>query len=117
MPYVPKLKILFAIMLRRTDARAAEGLFYEGTWLSEQGDHAGARMAFRHAMLLDRGFGGAAWNHAALTEKLTGASAETLEAWREYVAAAANDPRQRRDTVSKAQAHVAQLEAALAAKR
>jgi tetratricopeptide (TPR) repeat protein len=104
-------------MLRRTDTRAAEALFYEGTWLSEQGDHEGARMAFRHAMLLDRSFGGAAWNHAALTERLTGASQETLAAWREYLAAAANDPRQRRDTVAKAQAHAAELEAALAARR
>lgn len=113
MPYAPKLRHLFKILFRVRDKNAAEGLFFEGTYLAERGEEDAAREAFRHAMRLDPDFGGAAWNYAALTEKKLGACAETVAAWREFIAAAQRDGRQREATVLKVAAHLAALEAQL----
>lgn len=110
MPYVPKLRHLARIFLRIRDEKAAEGLWFEGLWLSEKGDDEGARQAFLHACLLDGRFGGAFYNYAALTEKLQGQSPETLKAWKRYLKVAVTDPRQHRETVAKVTVHVEELE-------
>lgn len=109
MPYVPKLRHLAKIFLRIRDAKAAEGLWFEGLWLSEHGDDEGARQAFLHACLLDGQFGGAFYNYAALTEKLQGASPETIKAWNRYLKVAETDRRQARATVEKVAKHVEEL--------
>lgn len=109
MPYVPKFRHLFKILLRIRDEQAAEGLYLEGTWLHDQGDDEGARMAFSHARLLDRRFGGASYNYAALTEKLKGPGREALRAWEDYLRVAPGDPRQARDTIDKVRGHVEEL--------
>lgn len=109
MPYVPKFRHLFRILFRRRDARAAEGLWFEGTWLSEQGEDKDARMAFRHSALLDPEFAGARYNYAALTEKLEGPGTEALAAWEAYLEIAPTDPRQHRETVEKVRDHVREL--------
>jgi hypothetical protein len=109
MPYVPKFKHLFKILFRRRDPAAAEGLYFEGTWLHDTGDEQGARMAFNHARLLDPAFGGAWYNYAALTEKLTGAGKETIKAWEAYVLSAEKDPRQNRETIEKVRQHIREL--------
>ena len=110
MPYVPKVRLLFKIMLRLRDEKAAEGLWFEGVWLSENGDDEGALLAFSHARLLDRQFGGAYYNHAALVEKKHGRGAEALRAWQEYLRVAEFDKRQARETVAKVKGHVADLQ-------
>lgn len=109
MPYVPKLKHLAKMLFRVRDARAAEALWLEGTWLHEQGDDEGALVAFGHARLLDRRFAGAYYNFAALTEKARGQGSEALRAWTEYLAVAEHDQRQPRDTVEKVREHVKAL--------
>ncbi len=109
MPYVPKLRHLVKMVFRRRDRRAAEGLWYEGTWLSDCGDDEGARLAFSHARMLDPSFGGAFYNYAALTEKLKGKCPETLRAWEEYLAVAEEDTRQPRSTVGKVREHLEEL--------
>ncbi len=109
MPYVPKLLTLFKILLRRRDQRRAEALWYEGTWLNDQGETGDARMAFRHSVLLDPEFAGARYNYAALTEKLTGRSEETLAAWDAYLEVAPSDMRQPRETVERVRGHVTGL--------
>lgn len=109
MAYVPKFKTLFQILFRVQDPAKAEALWLEGTWLNDNNDPEGARMAFRHAALLDRKFGGAFYNYAALTERRFGAHPETLKAWEEYLHAAASDPRQSSDTQEKVRRHVAEL--------
>ncbi len=106
MPYVPKFRTLFKILFGRRDTRRAEGLWYEGTWLGDQGEDEDARMAFRHAVLLDPEFAGARYNYAALTEKLTGRSEETLAAWEAYLEVAPGDARQPRETIEKVRGHV-----------
>ncbi len=111
MPYKPRLRHLFLILFRRRDPGAAEGLFYEGTYLAERGEEKDARMAFRHSALLDGRFAGARYNYAALTEKLLGAHAETVEAWEDYARVAFDDPRQRRETIFRVQEHVGVLRA------
>lgn len=111
MPYIPKLTTLLKALFRIRDPRRAEGLWFEGLWLSEQGDDASARQAFLHACMLDNGFGGAYYNYAALTEKLTGNSPDTRRAWARYLTIAPNDPRQPRETIAKVEAHLRQLEA------
>ena len=116
MAYVPKFKHLFMMLFRVQDPRVAEGLFLEGTWHHDQGDDESARMAFSHARALDRHFGGAFYSYAALTEKKHGATRETLAAWRAYVAAAENDPRQARPIVDRVRGHVAELERQLGGK-
>ncbi|CAN5453617.1 hypothetical protein BH09SUM1_BH09SUM1_06640 [soil metagenome] len=103
------MKILF----RRRDVLAAEGMWLEGTWLAENGDDKGARDAFSYARLLDRRFGGAFYNYAALTEKLAGKSRVTVKAWKDYLAMADTDPRQPRETIAKVRKHVEDLEKAL----
>lgn len=111
MPYVPKIRHLLKILLRIRDARAAEALWFEGTWLSEQGDDASARLAFAHSRLLDRRFAGAYYNYAALTEKLTGNTPATIRAWQDYVRVAEGDRRQARDTITRVRAHIDDLKA------
>lgn len=109
-PYVPKFRHLFKILFRLQDGRAAEALWLEGTWLHDQGDDEGALMAFHHARLLDRTFGGAFYNYAALTEKQQGKSPKTVKAWRDYLAIAENDSRQAPDTIEKVRRHVEELQ-------
>lgn len=109
MAYGPKLSHLFKILVGRRDPQAAEHLFYEGTWLNDQGDFAGARDAFRHAAQLDPGFAGALYNVAALTERLEGKTPAALAAWRAYLAAAPNDRRQKAEAIARVREHVAQL--------
>jgi len=109
MPYIPKFNVLFKILFRRQDPKAAEAIWLEGTWLHDQGDIAGARDAFHHARLLDRRFGGAFYNYAALTEKLKGPGPEALAAWEAYLAAASQDKRQATAAVEKVREHVANL--------
>jgi hypothetical protein len=111
MPYIPKFKVLFKILFRRQDPQAAEAIWLEGTWLHDQGDAAGARDAFHHARLLDRHFGGAFYNYAALTEKLKGPGAEAIEAWEAYLAAAAHDKRQAAAVVDKVREHLGAMKA------
>lgn len=111
MPYKPKMRHLFLILFRRRDPAAAEGLFYEGTFLAERGEEEDARMAFRHSALLDPRFAGARYNYAALTEKTLGAAKETIEAWEDYARVALGDPRQRRETILRVQEHVGVLRA------
>lgn len=113
MPYVPKFKHLFKILFRQRDVKAAEGLWFEGTWLNDQGDPTSARLAFNHSRLLDREFGGAYYNYAALTEKLCGKSAETVQAWKDYLAVAVKDKRQSPQTIEKVRGHVRDLEQAM----
>ncbi|MCC6546470.1 hypothetical protein IT570_04815 [Candidatus Sumerlaeota bacterium] len=114
MPYVPKFKHLTKILFGQRDVAAAEGLWFEGTWLHEQGDTEGARQAFHHSRLLDRQFGGAYYNYAALTEKLRGAkSEETLRAWKDYLEVAVNDKRQTAMVVEKVRSHVRDIEKAM----
>ncbi|MCC5877236.1 MAG: hypothetical protein JJU11_13525 [Candidatus Sumerlaeia bacterium] len=110
MPYVPKFRHLFKILFRIQDGRAAEGLWLEGTWLHEQGDDEGALMAFNHARLLDRKFGGAYYNYAALTEKHQGKSPQAMKAWRDYLAMAEEDSRQPRETIDKIRRHLEDLQ-------
>lgn len=112
MPYVPKFPHLFKILFRMTDRNAAEGLYFEGTWHHDNGDDESALLAFAHARLLDRNFGGAFYNYAALTEKSKGNCPETIKAWRDYLKAAANDSRQTQATVDKVRAHLEALEKA-----
>ena len=109
MAYVPKFRHLAKILFRLRDAQAAEGLWLEGTWLHEKGDDEGALMAFHHARLLDRDFAGAHYNFAALTEKRSGKSRETLRAWRDYLRACTVDKRQAAETVAKVRRHVDEL--------
>lgn len=109
MPYVPKMRHLFKILLRLRDVEAAEGLWLEGTWLHDNGDEEGALMAFNHSRLLDRKFGGAHYNFAALTEKLNGTSPATIRAWREYITAAEEDPRQSAETIDKVRRHLERM--------
>jgi hypothetical protein len=110
MPYIPKLLHLAKMLLRIRDERAAEGLWFEGLWLSERGDDQSARQAFLHSCLLDRRFGGAYYNYAALTEKLLGRGApETRTAWENYIRVAEKDPRQPRATIEKVRGHLAEL--------
>lgn len=110
MPYRPKLGLLWRVLLRRRDPIAAEGLFFEGTWLAEQGEFADALKAFQHAVRLDPNFGGAWYNIAALTERLEGPGPAALAAWRDYLAHGEADPRQRRDALLRVAAHVKELE-------
>lgn len=114
MPYVPRFRHLVKILFRLRDTEAAEGLWLEGTWLHDQGDLKGARDAFHHARLLDPNFAGAFYNYAALTERFSGSSADTIAAWKAYLTAAEKDHRQTRTMVEKVRAHVAELEAAAA---
>jgi len=107
--YVPKFRHLVKILFRVRDPQAAEGLFYEGTWLAEQELDKEAHLAFAHARLRDPDFGGAFYNYAALTEKMEGNSPKTIRAWEEYVAVASRDARQDRETVAKVEKHVAEL--------
>lgn len=109
MAYVPKFRHLFKILLRLRDPQAAEGLWLEGTWLHDAGDDEGALLAFHHSRLLDRRFGGAYYNYAALTEKLHGPSPRAVRAWRDYLAVAEGDPRQHPDTIAKVRHHVEAL--------
>ena len=109
MPYVPKFRHLFKILFRMQDQKAAEGLYFEGTWLHDNGDDDGAHMAFSHARLLDREFAGAFYNYAALTEKKKGKCKETLRAWEDYLRVAEKDSRQPRETVAKVREHVEEL--------
>ncbi len=110
MPYVPRLGHLFKIMFRIRDPRAAEGLWFQASLLSEEGDDEGARLAFAHARLLDPEFGGAFYNYAALTEKLNGPGPAALKAWRQYLPVAERDPRQARETIEKVRRHVEDLQ-------
>jgi tetratricopeptide (TPR) repeat protein len=110
MPYVPKFKHLFKILCRVPDKEAAEGLWYQGLLLSEEGDDESALLAFSHSRLLDRSFGGAYYNYAALTEKKHGRGPQALKAWLEYVVVAESDPRQARETVVKVKGHIADLQ-------
>jgi tetratricopeptide (TPR) repeat protein len=110
MPYIPKFRHLAKIVLRLRDEQAAEGLWFEGLWLSERGDDEGARQAFLHACLLDGKFGGAYYNYAALTEKTRGKCPETIKAWKRYLKVAAKDPRQHREVISKVAIHLKDLE-------
>ncbi len=105
MPYVPKVRVLVRILFRRKDPALAESLWLEGTWLHDNGDDEGARMAFNHSRLMDPAFAGAHYNYAALTEKKTGKSAEALAAWRDYLKAAEGDRRQAREIVEKVREH------------
>lgn len=109
MPYVPKFRHLVKILLRMRDVEAAEALWLEGTWLHEMGDDGGALMAFQHSRLLDREFGGAYYNFAALTEKSTGNSPRTIQAWQDYLRVAEKDSRQARETVEKVRHHLEEL--------
>jgi hypothetical protein len=109
MAYIPKFRHLAKILFRLRDPRAAEGLWLEGTWLHENGDDEGARMAFHHARLLDRDFAGAHYNFAALTEKKSGKSKVTLRAWRDYLRACEVDKRQAPETVAKVQRHTDEM--------
>jgi hypothetical protein len=116
MPYKPRMKHLFQMLLRRRNPEAAEGLFFEATMLAEHGEEADARMAFRHSALLDYRFGGARYNYAALTEKLIGPGPETIAAWEDFVRCAIDDSRQRRELIAKVQTHINDLKAKGAAK-
>lgn len=109
MPYVPKSKHLFKILFRRRDQQAAEELWLEGTWQSDNGDPESARMAFNHSRILDPEFAGAFYNYAALTEKLKGMNKESLKAWEDYLRVAPDDKRQTAIVVEQVRAHVEQL--------
>lgn len=113
MPYKPKPRLLFQMLFRRQNREAAEGLFFEGTYLSDKGEDADARLAFRHSAMLDSKFGGARYNYAALTEKLLGVHADTIAAWEDYVRCSLDDPRQRRETIARVQKHIDELKAKL----
>ena len=110
MPYEPKLRHLFKILFRVRDVQAAEGLYFEGTYLNDQGDTKGAREAFDHARRIDRQFAGAHYNYAALTERMKGSGREALAAWKDYLKAAETDRRQARATVEAVRKHVEELE-------
>ncbi len=109
MPYIIQIRHMIKIALRKQDPEVAEGLWLEGTWLNDNGEYEDARLAFRHACLLDKKFGGAYYNYAALTERLTGESKETLKAWEAYLPVAEEDSRQARATIEKVRGHVEDL--------
>lgn len=110
MPYVPKFPHLFKILFRIRDAKAAEGLWFMGSLLHDEGDFKAARDAFNHSKLLDPQFAGAFYNYAAMTEKLTGKSPEAIAAWKAYVAVAQHDKRQVRALIDKVREHIQELE-------
>ncbi|MDX2175753.1 MAG: hypothetical protein SF028_04720 [Candidatus Sumerlaeia bacterium] len=111
MPRKPKLVHALKMIFGVRDAEAAEGFYLEGMWSAEQGNEDAARELFRTAALLDKRFGGARYNFAALTEKRLGASPETIAAWKDYVACAADDSRQPAEIIEKVRRHIADLEA------
>lgn len=110
MPYVPKFRTLFKILLRQRDPAMAEALWFEGTWLHDNKQYEDARNAFSHARLLDPRFGGAFYNYAAVTERLKGPTQETIDAWKSYVAAALTDSRQKPDIIEKVRRHITEME-------
>ena len=112
MPYVPKFRHLFKILFRRRDPAAAEGLFLEGSIEYEGGDLESARTMFLFGTQLDPNLAGNFFNLAVVTEKIEGPSSpKTIKAWRDFIDAAARDPRQSPAAVEKVRAHVAALEA------
>ncbi len=113
MPYRAKLKHILKSLFRISDPEAAEGIWFEGMWLNDNGEPEAAREAFEHACLLDSRFAGAFYNYAALTEKLEGPGESALKAWRAYVPVAERDNRQPRDAVARVRKHIEELEESL----
>lgn len=109
MPYIPRFSHLLKMTFRLRDPKAAEALWFEGTWLHDNDDDEGALLAFAHSKALDPDFAGAFYNYAALTEKKHGASPQTITAWETYLRVAEKDRRQARDTIERVKDHVAEL--------
>lgn len=109
MAYVPKFSHLFKILLRRTDPAAAEGLFLEGSIEFEAGNHEDALLMFTYGTRLDPGFAGNYYNRAVTLEKRAAPPSACLAAWRDYLAAAQRDPRQKEEARRTARARISEL--------